>query len=365
MLAIEASFKMDNSETQAAFQSLREFQPEMEVDEPQSTPSSSHQKTSAEVLKQKPYNLRKDRKSEIDFSAFASASSKAIVSSSSASSLPTPTLAPPSPRSAAEEMREKKRKAGMEEEEEEESQSEEEREGGETDAEEFLQDSQEEEERNILRTQAAILRYKLCQVATRLPVYVWEPDKESKLVDIIAHAKELEKPFDLVASTSTTRSEYVRKRDAVFSKFQTLAWNLFNVGVGSMDFVGEGHSPLEALEAMTLKAAEIFSKINDVRKIETLGVSRLVIESGTNENAQQQILLLQEQLQKGKDLEAIQRSGRSNSRKWSQPTQSSSPTETVGKKKRGRSRSTESDRRFFRKGPRGNSRSPKEGNDKH
>jgi hypothetical protein len=179
-------------------------------------------------------------------------------------------------------MREKKRQAGMEEEDESE---EEDGELSGNDVEEFLQDIFGEEERSILRTQTSLIRSRLSQVAKKLPEYVWDPEKENKLVDIIAHAKDLEKPFDLVASTSTTRAEYVKKRDAVFSKFQTLAWNLFKVGVGSMDFVGEGHSPLEALEAMTLKAAEIFSKINDVRKIETLGVSRLVIESETNENA--------------------------------------------------------------------------------
>jgi hypothetical protein len=167
-----------------------------------------------------------------------------------------------------------------------------------------------EEETSLLRT-ARALRASLTDTAKALPEFRWGEGKEEKLVEIIANAKTLQKPRDMVGEVAAKKPDYLRKRDTPLVKLQAGIWNMVKLGVGSLGHVCEGNSSLAALEVLTLKACEMFKKINDVRKVEVLGISKTVIEAESDENAQKQLKTIQQQIEAGKELRTLQRSGQS------------------------------------------------------
>jgi hypothetical protein len=262
-------------------------------------------------------------------------------------------------------LKRKKREAGMEDED---------GEGSDDDAEEgpLTQASLDEDERAFLR-QATALRTSLSSTAKDLPEFKWVPGKEEKLVEVIAHAKALQKPHDIVADVASKKPDYIRRKDATFVRIQTGIWNMVKLGVGSVEHVCSGGSSLDALEVLTLKACELFRKVNDVRKVEVLGISKTVIDAGDDSNAQRQLKLLQEQMQAGKDLQALQRRvsfGNSGSRRPGAAPASSPPStpRTGGnygrrnrRKGRGPGGGGGGKGPFFPRGPQSSSRSPNPG----
>jgi hypothetical protein len=227
-----------------------------------------------------------------------------------------------------------------------------------------------DEERSLLQI-ASGLRTSLTDTAKTLPEFKWPVGKEEKLIEVISHAKTLQKPADMVAKVAERRPDYLRRKDAPFVRLQTGMWNLVKLGVGSVDYVCSGNSSLTALEAMTLKACELFKKINDIRKVETLGVSRTVIEAEQDENAQSQLKVIQRQIEQGKELRVLQRGGQSN---YSNPskrpgaTAAASPPSTPrswtnrGRRGRGRGRGRGGGQgQNFQRGPQSSSRSPNPG----
>jgi hypothetical protein len=264
-------------------------------------------------------------------------------------------------------MKKRKREAGMEDED-----------GDGSDDDEGADDdllpgsALDDEEASLLRT-ARALHTSLTSTAKALPEFSWPAGKEEKLVEVIAHAKTLQKPADMIAKLGERRPDYLRKRDAPFVKLQAGLWNMVKLGVGSVDHVCAGNSSLVALEVLTLKACELFKKIDDMRKIETLGISRTVIEAEGDENAQRQLKTIQRQLEEGKELRTLQRGtqapSRSNPpRSGSAPPASSSNPQRGGGGNNRRGRNKGKGRGggggkgpFFPKGPQSTSRSPNPG----